>query len=209
MLRRTIGIAATLVTLAAAVAVVPQRGGADSTKDVLVANGPTQPVPVKLAEVTNVAINGTPAVNVANTPTVNLAPGTVVGVRSESEREPATFFSVVPLGDGEFRADQPVFTVPAGKRFVLEDFSGGMDLPTGQKALTISLSAGDGEVVAPATFAGTHDTPNVDFDIFNFGRPARLYANAGVTVYAHASRDARKGFANAFVNAIGYLVDAP
>ena len=209
MFQRTIGIAATLVILVAAAALVPQRGKADSTKDVLITNGPSQPVPVSLAEGTKVGINGTPAVNVANTPTVNLAPGTIVGVRSESAPEPATFVSVFVLHEGERSINVPVFTVPAGKRFVLEDFSGNVDLPTGQQLFTVSLSVRNVEVVAPATFVGTHDTPNVDFDVYAFGRPARLYANAGNTVNAQVVREETTGAASVAVSVIGYLVDAP
>jgi hypothetical protein len=75
LVRRSVELAGMLVMLAAALAVVPQRGKAADVDPVLVVNGLKKPVPVTLTGGT-----GTANVNVTNQPTVSVAPGTSVGV---------------------------------------------------------------------------------------------------------------------------------
>jgi hypothetical protein len=218
------------------VAMLPQRGKADSTKDVVVVNGPSQPVPVsgsigvsgtvnanvtntpnvnvtalpavQLAPGTSVGISGTPGVNVLNQPTVSLASGTVVGVTNTSALQPVVLNTLVPLSPGQAGNNANAFTVPAGKRFVLEDISGSATLPTGQKLLDVALGVGGNPttfVDAPITFRGTAATGVVD--VFQFGRPARGYAEAGYTTFASVERDSGTGNGSVFVTVIGYLVN--
>jgi hypothetical protein len=234
MLRKAVGIAGTMVMLAAAAVVVPQRGTADSTKDVLVVNAPSQPVPVtgnvslggtanvnvtntpnvnivslpavQLAAGTNVGISGTPNVNVANQPTVTLAPGVVVGVRDEGARNPFQRITDILLPDGAIGNGVDLFTVPAGKRFVLDDISGIARLPIGEKLASAYIQFKDSlvEIQAPIAFSGTGPLSE---DIYEFGRQARAYGNPGETVAADVARSDASGPASAVFTITGHLVD--
>jgi hypothetical protein len=235
MLRRAIGITGTIVMLAAAAVVVPQRSKADSTKDVLVVNAPNQPVPVsgnvaiggtanvdvtntpnvnvaslpavQLAAGTSVGISGTPNVNVANQPTVRLAPDTVVAAVNANARQLVQTLFEMDIVGGKFQNAATMYTVPPGKRFVLEDVSGHALLPTGQKLVIAELVLQDPPRITefPVSFSGT--TFGVDW--FLFGRTARGYANPGASVQAIAQRSDSSGDAQVIFNLSGYLVDLP
>jgi len=236
MLRRAAGVAGTIVMLAAAVAVVPQRGKADSTKDVRVVNPLSQPVPVtgsvalggtanvnvtntpdvnvaslpavQLAAGTTVGINGTPNVNVANQPTVALAPGAIVGALNANALQPVRKQVEVQFNDGDEGGRVLAYTVPAGKRFVLEDLSGNAFLPSGQKLVGVSFGLGDG----PNTFVHLTPTPTgpdaiAPQDLFEFGRLARAYVEPGDTSFVDAARSSTSGIGGVFVTITGYLID--
>jgi hypothetical protein len=263
-----VGIAGTMVMLAAAIVVVPQRGKADDVDKVLVVNGPKKPVPVtgnvaiggtanvnvtntpnvsvanqptvglapgtnvgvngtvnanvtnspnvnvtglpavQLAPGTSVGINGMPSVNLANQPTVNIAPGTVVGVRSEDALRPVSVNAA-----GTFTNSSPiifdVFTVPAGKRFVLEDISGEADVTAGQRIGEVILrgSSSRNEVYAgPPVFIGTQFGPG-GRDVFEFGRLARAYFEPGEDVTATAFELGTVSNGQVAIDVHGYLVD--
>jgi hypothetical protein len=217
MLRRAIGIAAALVMLAAAVVVVPQRGTADNNKDVLVVNGPNQPVPVKLPAGTNVGIDGTPNVNVANTPTVNLAPGANVGITGPLSLAPGTLVDTRIVNDaaqplevqvelripaGQLVAQTDAVTVPPGKRFILEDVSGSAIFPDDHMVTDAYLTLPNGQGIAPEIdFVPTPTASGV----FTFGRAVRGYTDT--KVIAHARRDTIAGEVAAYFTIAGHFVD--
>jgi hypothetical protein len=262
MLRRAVGIAGTIVMLAAAVVVLPQRGKASDIDNVLVVNGPRRPVPVtgnvalsgtasvnvanqptvslapgtsvgvqgtvnanvtntpnvnitglpavQLAAGASVGINGTPNVNIANQPTVSIASGAGVGVRNEDALQPVSVNAV-----GTFTNSSPinldVFTVPAGKRFVLEDISGEADMTSGQRIgeLVLRGSSSRHEVYAgPPVFIGTQFGPSGS-DVFEFARLARAYFEPGEDVTATAFELGSVSNGQVAIDVHGYLVDLP
>jgi hypothetical protein len=175
---------------------------------------------VQLAPGTNVGINGTPNVNVANTPTVKLAPGTNVGITGGLSIAPGTVLNVqnavavqpVGLGavftihDGTSGSQLvDLLTVPDGKRFVLEDYSGHANLPIGQGLTLVPVHLGLGnEVDVTPAFTGTSAGGG---DEFSWGRTARAYAEAGTTVSVGAQRSGTANDASVTVFISGYLVD--
>src|SRR5207253_626289 len=114
----------------AAIALTPAAAAppAASDKDVRVVNTPAEPVPV--------AVQGTPTVGIsASANTVRIAPPAAPLPVQESEfagRQPVQVFKhVEPLG---FDLTQPIYTVPAGKRLVIEDVSAYLVIPIGTGA---------------------------------------------------------------------------
>src|SRR5262249_50332238 len=153
----------------------------------------------------SVGISGTPNVNVANQPTVSLASGTVIGVRNANALQPLRQKVVVPLADGQDFNTLNAITVPAGKRFVLEDLSGNGVLPAGQKLEEVELGLGDG----PNTFVEVTPTltgpdPISPLDTFQFGRLARAYVEPWDTAYVRVGRSSTSGNGSAIVNIMGY-----
>jgi hypothetical protein len=235
MLRRAAGIAGTVAMLAAAVVVVPQRGKAESSKDVIVVNGPSQPVPVSLgagatvgvsgtvntnvtnhptvnlAAGTSVGINGMLGVNVLNQPAVSLAPGAVIGATDANALEPFQARIPIKIPDGADAVSALALTVPARKRFVLAELSGAAKIPTGQKVLEASAFVDDPamtfHVGAPVTFTGT-DQDGI-LDRFEWGRVAHAYANPGDQVRVELERNDSTAGGVVEFDIAGYLVDLP
>jgi hypothetical protein len=225
-----------MVMLAAAVAVVPRRGKADDVDPVLVVNGPKRPVPVtgnvaiggtanvnvtnqptvSLAAGTSVGVNGTVNANVTNTPNVNvtglpavqLAQGTVVGTVNASAVQPMQATVTVHLDAGTNFGALDAFSVPPGKRFVLEEFSGGVDLPAGEKAIfaRVELAQQLVFVFSPVSFGGT-DT--MGRDTFQWNQLCRADANPGERLRVLIVRDSLTGDGIGVLTVSGYLVDLP
>ena len=129
--------------------------GAD--KGVTVVNTSSNPVPVAAQGTTNIAGN----VSVTNTPTVQAQQGGTwtVGVNSwesnpvfvrhagESARQPVQVAGFVNIDNGTFGTANPLilYTVPDGKRLVIEWASVGANVPAGQRitSFTFSTTAGN------------------------------------------------------------------
>jgi hypothetical protein len=110
-------------------------------------------------------------------------------------------------------ADVLLFTVPAGKRLVIEHASGFVQLPAGAQALYSLQTAVAGtylggapypftpldHLLGPAAQAGT---------TFSVSNALRLYADPGTTVIFHVDVEtAVSGIEYVFANISGYLVD--
>jgi hypothetical protein len=110
-------------------------------------------------------------------------------------------------------ADLPVYTVPAGKRLVIEYVSGFVRLPVGAQAILEIVTAVDGtylggvkfseqpidHVLAPVTQAGNS---------FSVANSLRLYADPGTTVTFHVDVETPNGTIDyALVRISGYLVN--
>jgi hypothetical protein len=212
---------------------VPQRGTADSTKDVLVVNAANQPVPVsgnvaiggtanvnvinapnvnvaslpavQLATGTSVGISGTPNVNVANQPTVSIAPGSVLAVSNGDALQPVLTSGKLFVVDGKAGAAGTIFTVPDGKRFVLEDVSGSAIMPAGQSVNSIQIGDEVTDMFVPVAFSGPYLIPG--FDTYQFGRLARGYWGPGRHVEGIIERNSASGLGSVYFTLTGYLVD--
>lgn len=111
-----------------------------------------------------------------------------------------------------------IYTVPAGKRLVIEYASMSACMLQGQSAtLTIFTTVNSGFVghlvnVAPAAGPGT---PNIGCNspaassITAVGQQVRLYADPGTTVGVEGLRNSNTGTVDFSFSISGYLVDVP
>lgn len=120
-----------LFLLIAVIALVsPQASQGDSPKDVKVVNTTSDAVPTVAQGITNIAGNVgiNPSGNTvkidssANTVKVDnsATPLLVHDVSSAPIREPVVYYGAQPLPEGQFDLVAPGFTVPPGKRWVIE-----------------------------------------------------------------------------------------
>lgn len=173
----------------------------------------------------DVNVVNTPSVNVANTPTVNSeqSGAWMVGINSsqvnpvsvrdvdQPARQPFQRFIVKLLDVGESNAGDTVFfSVPTGKRLVIEfvTFIGGV--PDGQNMRVRIDCIGGGQSTAHHLTL-TNDGPfDQGSDIFyKATQPMRAYADAGTTVYIRIIRNGTAGTSNSNLSLSGFLVDVP
>lgn len=157
----------------------------------------------------DVNVVNTPNVNVVNTPTVNvgntMANPLPVHIVDNPARQPFTETLVTP--------NKPSFTVPAGKRLVIEFVSGDGFITSGQKFLntslqcTVATSIGVADVLHAftPTLMGTQNTGTGLFDIFSISQQTRLYVEPGGKVSIFMNNTA--GVAGLGFTVSGHLVD--
>jgi hypothetical protein len=159
-------------------------------------------------------------VTVTNDP-AHAVPVTVQGIVKLGS-DPAPAAAITAAGScpqpcsATWYADVPVYTVPAGKRLVIEYVSGFVRLPAGAQAILEIVTAVDGtylfadgglktselpvdHVLGPVTQAGNS---------FSVASSLRLYADPGTTVTFHVDVETPNGTIDyALVRISGYLVD--
>ncbi|MGH7287441.1 MAG: hypothetical protein ACREI8_05415 [Myxococcota bacterium] len=163
------------------------------TKPVLVVNSPAEPVPVD----GTVSVEGPVTVTDADNPAFQ-----------PFQNEELFSIPAGSLGDDES------FTVPSGKRLVIEFVSFKLVVPTGQKPtfnwVRINGSTGSVDFFFPLTVQATGDLiGGVNSDIFIGSSETRLYADPGSTVGLSVRRDADVSTGSASVSVSGHLVDLP
>lgn len=227
-----IGTALVFLTSLAALVILPALPALHAANslqgpDVTVVNTPANPVPVSLQGTTSISgsvdITGTPNVNVVNSPTVTLAPGSTVSIGNPASapvltrdvdspaRQAVTFHDEVSLPAGSLGdVSAGVFTPPAGKRLVIEYVAGGVFLQPGQKALvtvfTSLVSSGFFHpltVVPQGDFSGLFARP----EAFTVNQQLRLYSDAPFPVRVQLQRNDATGSALLQLTFSGYLVD--
>jgi hypothetical protein len=208
------GTANVNVTNQPTVSLAPGTGvGVSGTVNANVTNTPNVNVTglpaVQLAPGTNVGINGTPGVNVLNQPMVGLAPGSILAATNADALQPVELDVAFSIPDNSDLGSANLFTVPAGKRFVLEDFSGEALIAPGDSLLSAEIGVGSPSVPVQvrAVPSLTGNFPQLMLDAFFFGRIARGYAEPGATVTATVLRDGTLGKGGVDVAISGYLVD--
>ena len=181
---------AVLVSLAPVGATPPEtKGGPAQT--VTVNNSSINPVPVSAQQAGpwTVGLSGTPAVSLSGTPTVNVA-----DAREPFQARASAF------GDSDDFGTTASFSVPAGKRLVVEFLSASASIPPSQSAV-VSVDGGAYIPMQPqgvqATSAGTFATSIGAVSLLEF-HPA------GSTVSVHLER-ARTDFYNGTVPGVMYL----
>jgi hypothetical protein len=185
------------------------------TANVNVVNTADNPVPTLAQGITSVAGN----VNVTNTPTVNLAPGTTVAldnstpvlVRSVDDAVRQIFQEQVEINMpvGSF-GDNAVILTPAGKRVVIEHVSAsGID--QGGEHLRYEVSTilrKDGVQVQSQHFlVSTRQGANLG--VFTASQPMRVYGDPDTTIVLSANRARADATAAVTVTVSGYYVDVP
>ena len=102
-----------------------------------------------------------------------------------------------------------LFSVPTGKRFVVEYVAARAVLPAGSRAIDFGLIDGDSsahEVAVPFVAGGS--TLNGD-PSFTGSQLARMYYDAGQSVTAYCFRSDTVGSPYCIVTIVGYLVTLP
>jgi len=176
---------------------------AANTSNVNVVNTPN----VNIANTPIVTLSGTPSVSLTGTPNVNVANTPIVQDRDNPARQPFTYSPLSQFWIGNAPNISFQFTVPGGKRLVIEQVSVSANLTA---STTQKLSAEVqifGSTLTFYRFVGT-DAGQNDFVASS---QMRCYADAGTSVVILVTRnDTSVGGANfAGVSLSGYLIDMP
>ena len=176
---------------------------AASNLNVNVVNTPN----VNIANTPIVTLSGTPSVSITGTPNVNIANTPIVQDRDNPARQPFTYFAdkfwIGNVPNVSFN-----FTVPGGKRLVIEQVSVSAHLTasTTQK-LSAEVQIFNGSPFTFYRFVGT-DAGQNDFVASS---QVRCYADAGTSVIILVTRSDTSGGGadSAGVSLSGYLIDMP
>ena len=195
----------------------PKSAAGPGPSNVVVVNktlgGPNLPVEG------NVGITGTPTVNVATLPAVNLAGGASVLVGNAagspvpirdltSVLKPVQFSAGVTIADTADVSSAASYTVPDGERLVIEYVSTYENPGAAGQAFYVDVVSTASSVVSENTLMMT--PPSTGFLRVSEGQQVRIYAdkNSAVSLYVYRSGNTT-GIVGAVVNFSGYLVDLP
>jgi hypothetical protein len=177
---------------------------------VQVTNGTSNPVPVT----GSLGVSG--AVTIANPASLPLPVRNVdVAARQPFSRTLALNAQIGSLVGASTGQHLP-YTVPPGKRLIIEDVGAQVLVPVGQKAQVVlevqnPAPAGTFRTVRPLTIAFqlTSALGIPAQDVFVAGEPVRMAVNAGEILRAFFQRSAPTGSGVVEVYVHGYLVDVP
>ena len=191
--------------------------------DVRVVNTPAEPVPVAVQGTPSVNVANVPAVSLSGTPVVRLSPAAnVVTVGNSSVapvpmrdvdrqiREPFSITFENFINDGQQFTPAGTYTVPAGKRLVLEYVSLEGYLPLNQRML-FGMSVGVNNQGTIHFLSSTHQGTFLDgatqYEEFVASQPVAIFVNAGVDIEPFVRRSAATGHGHYEGTLFGYLVD--
>lgn len=205
-------ILAVSLTIMAAAATVQSAFSAQPSPpgpDVRVVNTQDNPVPVSV-------INFPTGTNTVNVSSSTNAPLFVRDVDNPARQPIVRLAFQMNVLVGETQAiNNQIYTVPAGKRLVIEFVSvRTFVLPSGQ-TFSVEVGVSDGQTtydinLAP-TLVGTFTvgTGGNKGDLSAISQQTRVYANAGDTIRAFAQKGDDVGAGQANITVMGYLVDVP
>ena len=191
-------------------------GAAGPEKQVVVVNTAAEPVPVTgtiAGGTVQAQQNGTWTVGIDGTPTflVGNAADAPLPTRDvdNAARQPFQRFLVDQINPGESNAGSRIsFTVPEGKRLVIEYVSFIGVVPTGQK-LRVKVDAHAGGI-------GSHHLTLTNEGTFQGGTEdvkasqlTHFYADPGTDVFIGVARNSVNGTVGINASVSGYLVDVP
>lgn len=170
---------------------------------VQVVNGPSNPVPVT----GTIGLTGNANVTVTNAPSNPLP---VVTLNANDSALNA-FQKRVLFGAGNPAADMQ-FTIPAGKRLVIQSIAAEVTIATGQRPEVFLALVFDGKTTTlyvPLTFAATDSGEGKDY--YQGLHATRFFADGGTTVLVSASPIAFSPVNSVLIDMTvsGYLVDMP
>jgi hypothetical protein len=166
------------------------------------------PLSTTVTNTPSVTITGTPAVAIAGTPTVQLTGDPAAGAAIQAQSTCPSPCSPTPF------ADVTLFTVPAGKRLVIEHISGFVQLPSGAQAIYSIKTAVDASYLGGVQFSEAHldhllGPVTQAGSVFSVSNSLRLYADAGTAVVFHVAVETAGGSVTYVLASLsGYLVDA-
>jgi len=220
VIRRALIAAAVLSTLG--VTNLAAGAGPDAGINVNVVNTPANPVPVTGTVSVTGAVTGTVTGTVGLTAGTSVLVGNTVAnpvrVRNVNDAiQPVQAQASCLVGS--LGCLPTIYTVPAGKRLVIEYASMRVCILPGQSAtLSIATQVGDQavfhylNVTPPAAAPGTvaigcnAGTPSSEVAV---GQQVKIYADAGTGVVLTGSRNSTVGTASFQFSISGYLVDVP
>lgn len=163
-----------------------------TTPRVSYGSGGAAPGPEKPVVVVNTAAEPVPARDVDN-----------------PAREPFQRFLVGQVDDGEINAGDSVsFSVPAGKRLVIEYVSLLGVVPAGQK-LRVKIDAFAGGPGSHQLTLSNEGSFQAGRDDYKASHLTRIYADPGTDVFLRVARNSTSGVAGINASVSGYLVDVP
>lgn len=135
------------------------------------------------------------------------APARAAAQGTDDAKQPYQKTFVLTLDPGEF-SDTFSFSVPVGKRFVVEQVSASAAMPTGQK-VTVNLATTGGGLNGRAWLALAAQGAVSGLDRYTSTQPLRMYADPSTAVTFQASRSDNSSPATLNFSVTGYLVDVP
>jgi len=126
---------------------------------------------------------------------------------ADDAKQPYQRFLILTLDAGE-PLDNISFTVPVGKRLVLEQASAIAVAPVGQR-VTLNVATTGGGLNGRAWFEMTQQGTFSGFERFTMTQPLRMYADAGRDVTFQAMRSDSTASMTLNISITGYLVDTP
>jgi hypothetical protein len=176
---------------------------------VIVGNTAANAVPVEEQGTVQVHAQGTVQVHEQGTAQVHEQGMVTVTSTDDPARRPFAFFKNESYGSAE-DSHFVSFTVPSGKRLVIQSVSvnAAVDTGSGQHILTAAVQAHvngqlEDYIMAP-TFTGTSTSAR---DIYTVSQPVTIYADPATEVLIFTSRDAFSGGATMNASVQGYLID--
>ena len=164
---------------------VARSQGASPSKDVVVTNTTSNPVPTQAV--------GT----------------TVVQDIDNGARQPFQEGVQVTLDPG-FAGQNGFVPVPTGKRLVIEYASARGSVPAGQTMVFTIVTQLSGELSGKFhTLPATQQFTSASTDSFITGQQVRLYADSGTTVFLRADRNSAAGTGSFLFTISGYLINVP
>jgi len=170
---------------------------------------------VSLAGGTTVGVNSLPDVKLDSSgnsvQVANTAANPVAVTNVNDARQPFEAKADVALVAGSNVANNPLTTVPVGKRLVIESMSLNGFVPAGQKIENTILTANCIGVanVCVWSIVPTDEGVWSGSELFGAFQQARVYVDAGQTIMASASRSDTIGEGTATIVISGYLVNVP
>ena len=157
-----------------------------------------------------VTVGNTPNVNVANMPTVSLAPGATFRDADNAARQPVEhFFHCQIFSPFLSCSEASPYTVPSGKELAIESLTARIVLPTTQKVTLLSAVTEVGGI--PTTFFGgpSYQADDGTTAYFLATQQVRFYADPSTTVSFNCARNNSNGIGDFEGAFSGYLVDVP
>jgi hypothetical protein len=207
-----LGFAILWVSLVLAVPSTSQADGGMGSRDVRVINTSAEPVPVtgtvNVGTLQPVAVSSLPPVAVATLPAVQLS-GPIVVRDPESNRTPFLHATVLSLSDGQSFSQTEMFTVPQGKRLVLECVSFKVSVYSQSTGVDVFCNL-DGSptyawIPVPLSKQGSTGPYDVYSGVIN--PSLRMISGAQMSLVFRRLGDLQPTIGN--VTFMGYLVDMP
>jgi len=176
---------------------------------VTVVNTTANPVPTAAVGTTLVAFRGTPTINLASG-TVTVGNSVTSPVQVHNVNDATTPFEgrlVFNIDPGN-QQNHGSFTVPTGKRLVIEHISANTTGPSGQKfiaGLTSEVTGGGGLTWLVLQFQGTFPLSTGPVDVFTLSQSMRVYTESPPVFIV--TRTDITGSATADATISGYLVN--
>jgi hypothetical protein len=184
---------------------------------VLVTNSTAQPVPTVVQGTTAVSITGTPTVSLANGSQVAITNTVTSPVLIRDVDGPAAQPFNYWDNDGQFTAGflaanagaPAAFTVPSGKRLVIEFVSAFAQIPGGQNIVFGRIDTTGQSIYLTMTHTGTFFQAGEQVEGFVTTQRTFTVLEPGTQVFPTAARDSGTGNGLFQVQIAGYYVDVP